>query len=106
MIIRIIATALIQCTARTHPGWITLAGTVVARSSLAVMLDMARPFMKPVTIIRLNPSVRYCDIGNQTDFTSRHSGAPRSDEPGMTGDAFTKKRAGLPRLACSHPFSG
>jgi len=26
MIIRIIATALIQCTMRTHAGWITLAG--------------------------------------------------------------------------------
>src|ERR1700716_975260 len=46
MIIRIIATALIQCTVRTHAGWITLAGAVAACSWLAVMLDMAVPPLK------------------------------------------------------------
>src|SRR5882757_11175407 len=47
MIIRIIATALIQCTVRTQAGWMTfpVAGTV--RSSLAARLDMAIPLAVP-----------------------------------------------------------
>src|SRR3954464_7150072 len=40
MIIRIIATALIQCTTRTQAGWMIFAGTEIVRCSVAVMLDM------------------------------------------------------------------
>src|SRR3954464_2869458 len=40
MIIRIIATALVQCSTRTQAGWITLPGTVAVCWSLTVMLDM------------------------------------------------------------------
>src|ERR1035438_9117898 len=45
MIIRIIATALIQCTVRTHAGWMTFAVAVTVRSSLAARLDIANPWL-------------------------------------------------------------
>src|ERR1035437_3065056 len=43
MIIRIIATALIQCTVRTHAGWRILAWAGMALVSLAARLDIAIP---------------------------------------------------------------
>src|ERR1043165_5037296 len=66
MIIRIIATALIQCTTRTHAGWITFAGTTAVRCSLAVMLDMAVPpeFAQDYTP---KSRSRYCDTTYQVD---------------------------------------
>jgi hypothetical protein len=43
MIIRIIATALAQCIARTQAGWMTLAGSRVAELCDAARLDMIDP---------------------------------------------------------------
>ena len=47
MIISTIATALIQCTIRTHPGWMIFAGAVFGAvcSSLKVRLDMLIPLL-------------------------------------------------------------
>jgi hypothetical protein len=41
MIIKTIAKALVQCSARTQAGWITLALVEAACSSLTVRVDMA-----------------------------------------------------------------
>src|SRR5665647_45662 len=93
MIIRIIATALIQCTVRTQAGWITLAVVGTARSSLAARLDMADPWL-----FRL--------WGGAFDYTP---GTPTSLLPTARsnrcrqGITVTKKRAGLPRLAVARP---
>jgi hypothetical protein len=43
MIIRTVATALIQCTVRTQAGWITFAGLEAVCSSLTARLDMSVP---------------------------------------------------------------
>src|ERR1041385_163659 len=69
MIIRIIATALIQCTTRTQAGWITFAGTAAVRCSLAVMLDMAVP---PEFAPDYTPKTpfRYGVKDHQVDFTT------------------------------------
>src|ERR1700754_720495 len=89
MIIRIIATALIQCTMRTQAGWITLAAAGTACSSLAARLDMAHPWRRfdsyytPGTDVSLLP----CCLSRR---------CPQ-------GMAVTKKRAGLPRPAITHP---
>jgi hypothetical protein len=40
MIIRIMASALIQCMVLTQAGWITLAGVALTGASLAARLDM------------------------------------------------------------------
>src|ERR1700760_382704 len=40
MIIRIMASALVQCMARTQAGWITLAGSLRVKSSAAARLDI------------------------------------------------------------------
>src|SRR5580704_6456147 len=40
MIIMIMATALVQCMARTQAGWITLAGSLWVKSSAAARLDI------------------------------------------------------------------
>src|SRR5690349_11704524 len=52
MIIRIIATALIQCMILTQAGWITFAGTRIACSSVAARLDTA-------VLRHSNPSLSY-----------------------------------------------
>src|SRR4051812_36720814 len=78
MIMRIIATALIQCTTRTHAGWMIRAGATTVLCSLAVMLDMAVPPEFAPDYTRKTP-FRYCDRGHQADFTARHC-EERSDE--------------------------
>src|SRR3954447_12167267 len=91
MIISIIATALIQCTTRTQPGWITFTGTVAVRCSLAVMLDMAVP---PEFAPDYTPKTpfRYCAKDDQVDFTTPsfrgvadgpRIARPVGDEPGI-----------------------
>src|ERR1700752_1458026 len=60
MIIRIIATALAQCIARTQAGWTTFAGLCAMWSSVTVRVDMAAPFFHPsLAIIRQGPGFRY-----------------------------------------------
>src|SRR5882672_7536934 len=87
MIIRIIATALIQCTMRTQAGWITLEVVGTACSSLAAMLDMAHLWRRFDTLLY---------AGNRGFVTAMP--AIKAMPAGM---AVTKKRAGLPRLAVS-----
>src|ERR1700688_3213764 len=96
MIIRIIATALIQCTVRTQAGWITFAGAGAgtARSSLAATLDITNPWFfhrwrSLHRIIRREPRLRYCHTHDQID-AGRVSQSQKS-EPGR------------PRLAVAHP---
>src|SRR4051812_33950090 len=106
MIIRIIATALIQCTTRTQPGWITFAGTVAVRCSLAVMLDMAVP---PEFASDYTPKTpfRYCAKDDQVDFTTPSfrgvADGPRTARP--VGDKPGIQRCSLLRgsLAASAP---
>ena len=50
MIIRTIAKALVQCSARTQAGWMTLALVDAACSSLTVTADMALPRLQFVVI--------------------------------------------------------
>src|SRR4051812_15782542 len=88
MIISTIANALVQCSARTQAGWITLALVGAACSSLTVRADMALP--------RLRCRYRLY-AGNQLFVT-----ALRRPNRRMADVAFTKKRAGLPRLANPH----
>src|ERR1051325_861261 len=82
MIIKIIETALIECTTRTPAGSITFAGTVAVLASLAVMLDMAVPPEFAPDYTPESPS-RYCDTTYQVD----RSGVWRSQksEPGCPG---------------------
>src|SRR5665647_842521 len=89
MIIRIIATALIQCTVRTQAGWIALAVVGTARSSLAARLDMAVPWLFRLLewsirpIIRRELRLRYC----HTDYKIDACRVWRSQksEPGCPG---------------------
>src|SRR5437879_10854268 len=62
MIIRTIANALVQCSARTQAGWMTLALVDAACSSLTVTADMALPRLEfdISFIIRREPAFRYC----------------------------------------------
>src|SRR4051794_36421555 len=60
MIISTIATALVQCRARTQAGWITFAGVAEACSSLIVRLDMAVSARSSYRLIRREPGFRYC----------------------------------------------
>src|SRR5665647_118398 len=88
MIIRIIATALIQCTVRTQAGWITFAVAGTARSLLAARLDMAIPGLFHLEgslhrIICRELRVRYCHTGDKVD-AGRVSQSQKS-EPGCPG---------------------
>src|SRR3954469_14998043 len=69
MIMRIIATALIQCTTRTHAGWMIRAGATTVLCSLAVMLDMAVPPEFAPDYTPKTP-VRYCAKDDQVYFTT------------------------------------
>src|SRR5436190_981809 len=60
MIIRTIANALVQCSARTQAGWITLALVEAACSSLTVRVDMAFPAWSSFSFIRREPAFCYC----------------------------------------------
>src|SRR5258706_3112561 len=65
MIIRMIATALIQCTIRTHAGWMTFA-LDGACASLAARLDMVVPSLDTsIRVIRREPLLRYCNKNDQ-----------------------------------------
>src|ERR1700688_1050275 len=88
MIIRIIATALIQCTVRTHAGWITLAVVGTARSSLAARLDIAIPWLfhlwKSVrSNIRRELRLRYCHTDHKID--AGRVWRSQKSEPGCPG---------------------
>src|SRR5882757_1940847 len=87
MIIRIIATALIQCTMRTQRGCIALVVTAgTARSWLAVTLDMAHPcrilasYYTPGTGISLLP----CRPSRRCWQAWRS----QKSEPGCPGSSF------------------
>src|SRR6516165_3189525 len=82
MIIRIMATALVQCMARTHAGWITFVGACVAWLSVAATLDMAVSWLKPVN--EYTPEVA-------VSLLHQHR---RVEDPQPL--IFTKKRAGFP----------
>src|SRR3979490_3069893 len=66
MIISTIATALVQCRARTQAGWITFVVVAVARSSLTVRVDMALPVGSSYQFIRREPGSRYCHVAIQS----------------------------------------
>src|SRR3954464_15923104 len=87
MIITIIATALIQCVARTHPGWMTVTADGMARSSLAARLDIFIPrlFLSRgrYPSIRQALPVRYCNPGYVIDVSS--ASRSRKSEPGCPG---------------------
>src|SRR5690242_2302508 len=94
MIIRIIATALAQCMARTQAGWITFAGSRVAGLSVAARLDMVVPCWNLLTwIIRQGWLLRY--LGNPG--RSRTPGAIHSQksEPGFPGSSVVLPDAGI-----------
>src|SRR3954454_4851310 len=84
MIISTIATALVQCSARTQAAWITLVAVAEACSSLTVRVDMVFP-----AIIRTG-----LYAGNRVFVT-----AMSLSDRYMASIAVTKKRAGSPRLA-------
>src|ERR1700730_9595394 len=100
MIIRIIATALIQCTVRTHAGWMTfvVAGTV--RSSLAARLDMVVPSLENrlLRTIRRELRLRYChrDAGIDTLRPLRS----QNSEPGCPGSPLASPVGDRFRIAC------
>src|SRR6266568_5785423 len=86
MIIRTIATALVQCSARTQAGWMTLAAVALTCSSLTVRLVMADPWLAIVTGLY---------AGNRVSVT-----ALMLLEQCIGSIEVTKKRAGIcPRLA-------
>src|ERR1043166_365827 len=92
MIIRIIATALIQCTTRTQAGWITFAETAAVPDSLAVMLDMAVPPEFAPDYTRKSPS-RYCDSGEFTSPSFRGVAQRRTRNPGESCISGFRARA-------------
>src|SRR5207342_1357877 len=77
--------ALVQCTARTQAGWMTFALVDVACSSLTVRADMAGSRLQ----FRIGLYAR-----NRVSVT-----AMILSDRCMAGIEFTKRRAGLPRLA-------
>src|SRR6202035_769132 len=88
MIIRIIATALIQCTVRTHAGWMTFAVAGTVASSLAARLDIAILSLFPsleadTPIIRREPGLRYCNRDYQND--AKRASRSQKSEPGCPG---------------------
>src|SRR5712671_5265332 len=89
MIISTIATALIQCRARTQAGWITFVVVAVARSSLTVRVDMALPVGSSYQFIRREPGSRYCHVAIQS----------------MHGEHFGHKKASrvAPARRLTHP---
>src|SRR5690242_14754042 len=82
MIIRIIATALAQCMARTQAGWITFAGSRVATLSVAARLDMVVPCWNLLTwSIRHRGLLRYLgNLGRSRTPARMHS---QKSEPGF-----------------------
>src|SRR5215218_6867951 len=92
MIINTIAKALVQCSARNQAGWMTLALVAAACSSLTMRADMA--------LLRFG--IRYRLYAGNRLFVTAVTGSNRR----MAGIAFTKKRAGLPRLANPHALVG
>src|SRR3954470_2742898 len=87
MIIKIIATALIQCATRTHAGWITVAVAGTARSSLAARLDILFLGCSIIEIrypiIRQALRVRYLNTGYSIDaWTASRSQKSEPDCPG------------------------
>src|SRR5262249_30454725 len=92
MIIRITATAFAQCMARTQAGWTTLAGSFFANSSAAARLDMAQSSLNSLT----------------AEYTAEAAVSLLEEPRGVDASrrlAFTKKRAGFPRLASSYSRS-
>src|SRR5258708_37218932 len=60
MIISTIATALVQCSARTQAGWMIFVAADVACSSLTVRADIAVSCCGSYQLIRREPGFRYC----------------------------------------------
>src|SRR5262245_51308771 len=89
MIIKTIAKALVQCSARTQAGWITLLLVDVACSSLTVTADMGSPSARnSLSIIRREPALRYYqDTMKPIPATYRPS---RKSEPGCPGSPSTR----------------
>src|SRR6202035_3175882 len=87
MIIRIIATALIQCTVRTHAGWMTFAVAGTVPSSLATRLDITIlslfHLLESIPIIRREPGLRYCNRDYQND--AKRASRSQKSEPGCPG---------------------
>src|SRR5665647_632529 len=88
MIIRIIATALIQCTVRSHAGWTTLVWAGMALVSLAARLDIAIPrlfhlFEPGTPSIRRELRLRYCLRDDKID--TRRLSSSQKCEPGCPG---------------------
>src|SRR5258706_7585192 len=83
MIIRMIATALIQCTIRTHAGWMTFA-LDGACASLAARLDMVVPSLDTsIRVIRREPLLRYCNKNDQVG--ARRVRRSQKNEPDCPG---------------------
>src|SRR5665213_3679291 len=84
MIIRIIATALIQCTIRTHAGWMTFAVTA-GGLALAARLDIAIPSLKivPTHTIRREPGLRYRNARYR--IGAQQARRSQKGEPGCPG---------------------
>src|SRR3954454_12970318 len=85
MIIRTIATALVQCRARTQAGWMTFAVVALTWLSETVRLDMIDPSL--LSIPAYTP-------GNRVSLLSCMLSLQCPQ-----GIVVTKKRAGSPRLA-------
>src|SRR3569833_3909597 len=93
MIIRIIATALVQCMIRTQPGWIILAGAAPVWASAAARLDVALDMDGSVGWRMRNfdhytpaAGVRYPDGDAQFDISFHRTGRrSQKSEPGRTG---------------------
>src|SRR3954449_1822460 len=92
MIIRTMAKALVQCSARTQAGWMTLALADAVCSSLTVRADISIPRLNWVFDLYAR---------NRANVT-----AVMLSDRCTAGIGFTKKRAGLPRLANPHALLG
>src|SRR3954467_15649816 len=106
MIIRTIATALVQCMIRTQAGWITLAGVAPAWPSAAARLDVALDmagsvhgdWIVPTTIRRRLAFVTTGETHNSrwasNDITKSRS---QKSEPGRTRLALDRICQGVKR---------
>src|SRR5689334_6093732 len=82
MIIKIIASALIQCMTLTQAGWITFAGTVIGWSSAAARLDTAVlrpsiPFRVMHYTLENQGSLRPCTMKSMQGLDRGHKKASR-----------------------------
>src|ERR1700744_5767048 len=82
MIIRMIATALIQCITRTQPGWMTLEVALVAACcSVAARLVMMFPSLRGVTSI----------YAESRHFVTVRNPSQPPGHPGLPGDCWSQK---------------